>query len=381
MKQVLAVIFLLQALAGAAERSLAELQALAGKVGEITRFYDLYARTTGLEGIYSADGLSGLYFSPTLYSPSYGVDAFRLEPHLRKHAPYFSTFVLYPPTLDSSGSVDHLTAFDIMDVAGGDSSNYAIRTRKGRVLIGDTLSAARLLQQGGGLQIHASLHRISRQISPDTDHVLIGYPPGGSVLHDTLPMLGSCIGCDYWFIQYQTAIDSAWVITPYAGEKIEGYDSIALKSNLGIARLHLFGQGNYWRVLDHHEEGAFGVTLGGVSPPVSDTAWYTLDDLIHVSIRLRPLVGTSNAAGNTFEITGLNTNFTDASLDTTYASTSAAIGLDNSVDAPLHCVIAWSGTGIECLKSATGAFTAANQKGIRNGVEFQGRLGQPASHR
>lgn len=378
------VLLLACTLAWPAERSLAELQSVAGKVGEVTRFYNLYVGLDSVRSTYSTPG---------------GIDFQRLRWHLPAgHWPYVSVQSIYPPFIDSGASVEHLTALDIMDVVGGDISNYAIRTRKGRVLLGDTTTASRLLQQGGGLQYHAHLLRISRQISPDTDHVLIGHPPGGVVLHDTLPPLSKCVGCDFWFIQYQTAIDSAWVIhgrrgdsintdsipgydSVLADQTIEGFDSVTLKSNVGIARLHLLGQGNMWRVLDHHEEGAFSIALGGVSPTVFDTGWYTLDNLTSLRVRLRPMVGSSNTAGTSFPISGLTSSFTDPELDASYILTAAAIGQDSGVEVPLHCIAALSGAGIECRKSVGGPFSATGSKGIQYGVEFTGRLARPPSHR
>ncbi len=334
------------------------------------------------EGATSTWGFqNGLYFAPTFTAATYGVDGLVLEPHLNGHTPYATSLVVWPTYLDSGGSANHMIAIDVMDVVGGDSSNMALRTRKGHVLLGDTVTAARLLQLGGGLQEHASLIRISRQISADTDRVLVGYPPGGAVMHDTLPLLSQALGQDYWFIQYQTAIDSAWVIVAHAGEKIEGFDSVALKSNIGISYLHLLGQGNRWRVLEHYEEGGIFAILGGVSPSVQDTAWYTLRNLTQITLRFKPLVGTSNAAGTAFSITGLNSNFTDATLDTSWTMTAGAMGYDSSAAVSLLCVAALAGTGISCQKTTYDAFKVGGRKGLRYGAEFTGRLPRPPSHR
>lgn len=322
----------------------------------------------------------GLYVEPTFSNAGHGLDGIRIQPHARRAAPYASMALIYPPVLDSGGSVGHLTGLDIMDMFGGDSSNYAIRTRKGRVLIGDTLSASRLLQQGGGLQYHATLIRRSRQISADTDHVLIGYPDN-QIMHDTLPLLSNCLGCDYWFIQYEIPIDSPWVIVPHAGEKIETFDSLSLRSNLGISWVHLYGQGDRWRVLGAHEKGAFLSTLTGISPTVADTGYYSIDNLVDLRVKIKPLLGASNTAGTVISIFGFNSNFTDTTLDTSYTATTAALGQDSGQIAAMTCILFLSGSGMRCVKNDASPFKSTGTKGISYGAEFYGRLPRPPRHR
>ncbi len=364
------------ALSLGAERSRQELIDLVGRKGDDTHLYDLYLRT----GVPSAETTStGLYYSPTL-GGVHGVDGMRLQPHLRGYNPYASVMILFPPIKDSGASVDHLTGMDVMDVVGGRYSNHAIKTRKGHVLIGDTLTASRLLQQGGGLQYHATLIRKSRQISADTDHVLIGYPDG-QIMRDTLPLLSNCLGCEYWLIQYQQPIDSPWVIIPHAGEKIETFDSLAMRSNIGISWVHLFGQGDRWRVLGAHEKGAFLSTLSGVSPAVGDTAYYTIDNLVDLRVKLKPLLGTSNAGGTLLSIFGFNSNFTDSTLDTTYTATTAALGQDSGAITAATCILFLSGNGMRCVKNDLTPWKAGGTKGISYGAEFYGRLPRPPRHR
>lgn len=322
----------------------------------------------------------GLYFAPNFTAASYGIDGLRLEAHMGGYSPYASMVAIYPPIMDSAGRVDNLTGLDIMDIVRGTVSNVALRTRKGRVILGDTTTAARLLQLGGGLQLHATLLRKSRQISADTDQVLIGYPDG-EVMHDTLPLLSNCLGCDFWLMQYQIPIDYPWVIVPHAGESIEGFDSLSLRSNLGISWVHLFGQGNRWRVLGAHEKGAFLSTLTGVSPVKSDTAYYTLDNLVDLRVKLKPLLGTSNTAGTIISIFGFNTNFTDSTLDTTYTATTAALGQDSGAIAAMTCILFLSGSGMRCVKNDASPFKAHGTKGISYGAEFYGRLPRPPRHR
>jgi hypothetical protein len=324
----------------------------------------------------------GTYYSPTFTAASNGIDGLRLEPHVGGATPYFTTLSLYPPIVDSGGSVGHMTLLDLMDCIDGDSSCYAIRTRKGHVLIGDTLSAARLLQQGGGEQLHGSLLQKSRQISADTDHILIFYPDSGHTIHDTLALLSQCLGCDYWFIQYQISIDSPIVIVPHVGEKIEGFDSVSMRSNLGISILHLYGQGDRWRVLYHHEKGAWLAYMNTISDVAQDTAWYTIDNLTSVHAWTKPLSGTSSPSiGKAFGILGANANFTDASLDTTYTSVAAMDVQDSGIAVPGICTFYWNGAGTRCTKNDTTSFKGHGPKGPLRMLDFFRDLPRPPVHR
>jgi hypothetical protein len=370
------LILILAALSHGAERTRQDLINLVGRKGDETHLYDLYIRT----GVASTDTTSGTIFAPTL-SNIYGADPLRIQPHLRGRNAYASMLSIYSPILDSGASLWNGTLIDLFDCVDADTTCFAIRTRKGHVLIGDTLSAARLVQLGGGLQLHGSLVRTSRQIAPDTEEVLIGYPEGGHTMHDTLPLLSICLGCDYWVIQYQVAIDSPWVIIPHAGEKIEGFDSVGLRSNKGISYLHLFGQGDRWRVLAQHEEGVFLSSLGGISDLARDTGFYSVDNLLEVKVHVRRLLGTSNIGGATMSIFGLSRDFTDSLADTTLAATAPTVGRDSGITTPMTCLMFMNGTGIRCLKDNGANYAATLQKGTLYGMDFVGRLPRPARHR
>lgn len=369
------LLLLLCALSFGAVRTQQDLNDLVGKKGDFTHFYDLYMRS----GVPSAAGSSiGLYFEPTL-SSTYGVDGLRLAPHIIGDIPYASMLAINSPVMDSGGSVDHLTFIDGMDVIGGRLSNYFLRSRKGHVLIGDTLTAARLLQQGGGLQYHAVLIRESRNIAADTEHVLVG-APDTTRLRDTLPLLSQAVGQDYLFILYHlSTADSGWVIYPRPGEKIDGYDSVILKSNLGRARLHLLGLGDRWRVLDHYEEGYTSLLMSEVSGTVGTSCLYSIDNLLNVKLRVLPVKGSSNSTANSFTLTGLNSNFTYPSSDTTYTAESSAIGLD-SIATAMQCVLYGSGSNITCYRNDFASFRALGNKGLVYGLNFQFRLENPAPH-
>lgn len=329
----------------------------------------------------SANSLLGLYLENFFGGAASGSDGIRIHQRIHGFTPYYSGLLIYPPILDSSGNVNFITSLDIMDCVGADSACHSIQTRKGKAIIGDTLTAARLFQQGGGEQLHGSLLGRSRQISADTDHVMILYPDSGHTMHDTLPLLSQCLGCDYWFVQYQLPIDSPAVIIARAGDKIEGFDSVSMRSNLGISSLHLYGQGNKWRVLYHYEKGAWLAYLNTISDTAQDTAWYTINNLTDVHIWMKQLKGTSNSTNKAFGILGANTNFTDATLDTSYSSVAAMDGRDSGFAVPLHCVMFWSGVGIRCVKTDTTAFKGHGQKGTGYMMDFWRNLPRIPVHR
>lgn len=320
---------------------------------------------------------AGIYLEP-IYSPAgHGIDGIRIRPHIRGHVPYATLITLLPPVLDSGASVDHLVGIEVMDMFGGDSSNHSLVTHRGAILGGDTASWARLVRHGGGIEVHGSLLTVNRQLS-DTDYILVGYNSGRS-LHDTLPLLSLGPGLEYWMVQYAVAADSNWVIYPHAGEKIDGYDSIVLKSNLGKSWLHIVGLGNTWKILGRYEEGAWLANLNNITDTAKDTAWYYMRDVHHFHIQVKKLVGNGTllAAAN-FTVSGLDSRFTNTTLDTTRTCTSIAVGEDNTAFASLVCILPLNGAGsaFRCSRTDFGVLNAlGGKRGLAYGVNFECDMG------
>lgn len=315
-------------------------------------------------GAYVAPGLGG----------SVGDEGLRVRPSIRAftgHVPVFMSVHIYPPVIGAGAGAKRIYGIYMENQVGSDSGNGGIYTNLGPNSLGDTTYFRRLVQFNAGINYHGRVVSSSQRVT-DSDYVVLVDISSGRVV-DTLPTLASSIGREYVFIQYSTAAAGNFTIKPWAGEKIETYDSLNMRSNIGISKIILLNTSTKWSILYQHEEGTFAAVLTGVSGTVTDTGFYTRDNL-NLLVRIKPLIGTSNATS--FTITGADTRFCTTGTDTTYTGEAMVGGYNAGVKVAADCGMLHSTGIISCENVSTGyaAWTATGIKGLRFGINISTKL-------
>jgi hypothetical protein len=321
--------------------------------------------------------LSEPYFSAAATSGGAGI---RIAPHTMNgagHLPYVHMLDIYSPLFGTASGGRYVYGLYINSINGSDSGNYAIYTNRGPNRLGDTTYFAKLVQFNSGINYHGRLVSASGAVT-DSDYIVLVDISSGRVV-DTLPTLATSIGREYVFIQYSTAGAGNFTIKPRAGEKIETYDSICMRSNIGLSKVILVNTSTKWSILYQHEEGTFAATLTGVNAAVSDTGFYTRDNL-NCHIRIKPLVGTSNLG--TMTITGLDSRMLVTGLDTTYTAAETVLAYNSGAKAAALGIVTL-GSGIVTLQNVSSGFaawTTSGIKGVAYGYEVYYRLPKQPSY-
>ncbi len=285
--------------------------------------------------------------------------------------PYTHSLEVAPPSFGTaSSSLGHIGIYGF-NMVGGVGTNYFLYSNLGVSSFGDTTVMRKLAIFGAGIQLHGRIVSTSGRLT-DSDCVVLA-DNGSARVVDTLPTLASSIGRYYIIIQYPLVAAGSFVIKPSAGEKIETYDSLNLRSNIGISKVILVNMSTKWAILYQHEEGTFAATLNGVTGTVADTGYYTRDNL-NVFVRVKPLTGTSNAG--TMTISGVDARVLNPAADTTFTAQQTIPAWNNSAKVAAVCVMTQS-TGIitcENVSSGFAAWTASGIKGFRYGIELAYKL-------
>lgn len=296
------------------------------------------------------------------------------------HMSYFYGLELFPPFLGSSpNSFGHLTMLNVEDAIGADSSNTAIKTGLGKVVFGDSVMHMHNTIFNGA--INYKLRRLADSVVrlSDTDHVLL-FDLSVKAVRCTLPLISASVGREIKFIQLGSTTVAPLTILPNVGEKIETFDSLHLRSNLGLSAITLQNIATKWAITYHQEQGIFQAQSTNFSSTINDTGWYTWS-WPNVFVRIKPIVGTSNSAS--FGITGPNNLFTISGLDSTYSATWAGLAYNNAQLRSAACIMPLNGNGIACARDTAQlsgssmlatSWATSGTKGLPYGIEFKYRL-------
>jgi hypothetical protein len=317
----------------------------------------------------------GIYSEPIVNaSATVGGVGIRVKPRTKADAgtiPYFHQMDIYPPVFGTGSRANDIVGLYINPIVGGLRTNTAIQVAGGLSYFNDTVWANKLAKFGGAMEFRGRVISSSQRLS-DTDYIVLA-DVATSAVRCTLTTLAASISREYRFRQYSFTSAGNFVIYPSAGEKIETYDSICMRSNIGVSSVTLLNVSSKWIITEQHEEGLWSPSLTGVSGTVTDTGWY-IRDRQDVFLRIKPLLGTSNSTS--LGIGGLSTIFTTAGLDSTYTATQTAIGYNAGAKCAVACTLPMSGANIVCQNVSSGfaAWTNTGIKGVPYGLELRYHL-------